>query len=110
MYLGNIRHLRHLMSSDITVDNGSEPGTVNWMLEDFPADVKQRCKEQAVSQRQTLKAFVETVLREAVGIPQVVNEADPNRKLDETRPSLDGAKPARKSRDKGNIKAKPRAS
>ena len=98
------------MSSNITVDSGSEPETVNWMLEDFPADVKQKCKEQAVLQRQTLKAFVETVLRGAVGMPWVANEAEPNRKLGEASPSPGGAKPALKSRDKGNTKVKPRAS
>jgi hypothetical protein len=104
--LMNIRHLRHLMSSNITANNSSEPQTVNWMLEDFPADVKQKCKEQAVLQRQTLKAFVESVLRGAVARL----ELEPNRSLGEKIPSSGSAKPASKSRDRGNSKTKPRAS
>jgi hypothetical protein len=39
---------------------------VNWMLEDFPDDLKQKCKQEALSRRQTLKAFVESVLRGSV--------------------------------------------
>jgi ATP-dependent Clp protease adapter protein ClpS len=47
-----------------------ETKTVNWMLEDFPEDVKHKCKEKALADRETLKAFVEKVLRQAVGMSQ----------------------------------------
>jgi len=39
------------------------------MLEDFPEDIKHLCKLKALSQRQTLKLFVENALRAAVGMP-----------------------------------------
>jgi hypothetical protein len=98
------------MSSHIAVEERSQAKTVNWMLEDFPADLKQRCKEQAVLQQQTLKAFVQTALREAVGMPLVL-------KVDEARqeftPSLSAGKPAMKSRNKerrGSTKGTDKAS
>jgi hypothetical protein len=49
------------------VKNDSEAKTVNWMLEDFPELLKQKCKERALSQRQTLKAFVIDSLKKACG-------------------------------------------
>jgi hypothetical protein len=97
------------MSSDF-VDNGFEAPTVNWMLEDFPADVKQKCKEQAILQRQTLKAFVETALRAAVGTQSVTKEAEHKQRLAETNSSPRAVKPVAKSRDKSSTNAKPRAS
>jgi len=49
------------------VDNQSETKTVNWMLEDFPEWLKQKCKEKALSERKTLKAFVIEKLQLACG-------------------------------------------
>jgi len=49
------------------VDNNSEPKTVNWMLEDFPEWLKHKCKERALSERKTLKAFVIERLEKACG-------------------------------------------
>jgi hypothetical protein len=40
------------------VDNNSETKTVNWMLEDFPDWLKHKCKEKALFEKKTLKAFV----------------------------------------------------
>jgi hypothetical protein len=49
------------------VNNDAERKTVNWMLEDFPESLKQKCKEKAVSERKTLKAFVIEKLEMACG-------------------------------------------
>ena len=49
------------------MNNDSETKTVNWMLEDFPEWLKQKCKEKAVARRQTLKAFVIENLKKACG-------------------------------------------
>ena len=51
------------------MENESETKTVNWMLEGFPDAIKQKCKEKAMSQRKTLKAFVIDALREAARPP-----------------------------------------
>jgi len=88
------------------VNNDPEIQTVNWMLEDFPADVKQKCKEQAVSRRQTLKAFVEATLREATGMALPSED----QRGQEPGPAV---KPAARSRGKGRqgpIKERSRAS
>ena len=63
----NIRHLRYLMSRAFSVKNESKQKTTDWMLQDFPDSLKQRCKEKALSERKTLKAFVIEVLEKAVG-------------------------------------------
>jgi hypothetical protein len=55
------------MSRDNSENNDMEVKTVNWMLEDFPDYLKQKCKEKAVSERKTLKAFVVEVLERSVG-------------------------------------------
>jgi hypothetical protein len=55
------------MSRPFSVDNDFETRRVNWMLEDFPEWLKQKCKEQALSERKTLKAFVIEKLQLACG-------------------------------------------
>lgn len=97
------------MSSDFIGDSNSDSQKTNWMLEDFPADVKQRCKECAVSQRRTLKAFVENALRAAVGMPAAMNKSVSAQETSGTNSSRPTAKPAAKSRDKSQ-KATSRAS
>jgi len=101
------------MSTHITVDNAPETQTVNWMLEDFPAEVKQKCKEHAILQRQTLKSFVEAVLREAVGMPSVLKGDEVKQEFIDKTSSVGESKPAVRSRYKSqreSTKAKPRAS
>jgi hypothetical protein len=49
------------------VNNDSEIKTVNWMIEDFPEWLKQKCKEKALSERKTLKVFVIEKLIAACG-------------------------------------------
>jgi hypothetical protein len=49
------------------VKSESETKTVDWMLENFPDALKQKCKEKALSERKTLKAFVIDALEGAVG-------------------------------------------
>ncbi len=101
------------MSTHIAVDNASETQTVNWMLESFPVEVKQKCKEQAILQRQTLKSFVEAVLRQAVGMPSVPKGNEVKQEFIDKTSFLAASKPAAKSRDKSqreSTKAKPRAS
>jgi hypothetical protein len=53
------------MSRPFLVSNDSEIKTINWMLESFPEWLKQKCKEKAVSERKTLKAFVIEKLQKA---------------------------------------------
>jgi hypothetical protein len=49
------------------VKSASETKTANWMLEKFPDALKQKCKEKALSERKSLKAFVIEILEGAVG-------------------------------------------
>lgn len=89
------------MSSYIRVNNDPESQTVNWMLEGFSAELKQKCKEHAVLQRQTLKAFVETTLRQAVGMAAVPEKSEVKRETPEEDSPTRGLKPATRSRNKG---------
>jgi hypothetical protein len=72
------------MSSNFTVIDDTDIKRVNWMLEEFPEDLKQQCKERAVSQRQTLKTFVENALKQALGI-DMVNSANESRQTEVRR-------------------------
>lgn len=54
------------MSRLFLVNNDSDTKTVNWMLENFPDDLKHRCKLKALSEKKSLKEFVIEVLEDAV--------------------------------------------
>jgi hypothetical protein len=75
----------------ISVIDASEFERKDWMLENFPEHVKHQCKLKALSQRQTLKVFVENTLRAAVGMP-VIDSSNENRQRTIRRSSAPNAR------------------